>query len=227
MTVELYLGDCLDILPTLETGSVDAVITDPPYGVGFSYASHKDDLKDYPAFLSELIRQADRLVRPHCPIMIWQAAKHVRLFSEWFGDRNWRLLIGAKNFAQVLPGPTWPAFEPIVTWWKDGSGEAYGECRRDFFLADTTPSGRKRRGEIVQGHPCPRPIEHLLWVISTWVKPSGTVLDMTMGSGTTGVACVQTGRNFIGIEIDPTYFEIAKQRIEAAQGEYVQLEAAI
>jgi site-specific DNA-methyltransferase (adenine-specific) len=66
-------------------------------------------------------------------------------------------------------------------------------------------------------HPTQKPVAVMAWIIEHYTKPGNTVLDPFMGSGTTGVACVQTGRNFIGIEIDPGYFEIAKRRIEQAQ----------
>lgn len=214
--IDLRLGDCLKILKTLPDGCVDAVVTDPPYGVGFKYANHKDVVAEYPALMRALVLEAERVASDGAPIMIWQAAKNVEHFSEWF-PTGWRLLIAAKTFAQILPGPTWPAFEPIVTWWKGGKGTAYGQMRRDFCLADTSPASRKRRGDEVKGHPCPRPLQHVKWVIDTWCKAGGTVLDPFMGSGTTGVVCAQTGRNFIGIEIDPGYFEIAKRRIEQAQ----------
>jgi len=66
-------------------------------------------------------------------------------------------------------------------------------------------------------HPTQKPIELLEYLVITYSDTGDTVLDFTMGSGTTGVACVQTGRNFIGIEIDPTYYAIAEKRIRDAQ----------
>lgn len=211
--VKLYLGDCLEVLP--ELSGVDAVVTDPPYGVGFKYASHNDTSKGYGEFIWRCISLAENASRPGAFIGVWQAAKNVRFFSDWF-PRQWKLLVAAKSFAQILPGPTWPAYEPIVCWWKDGgTPEAFGKCRRDFMVADTNPSTKRRRGDIVEGHPCPRPLSHVEWVVSTWCPPSAGVLDPFMGSGTTGVACIRTGRNFVGIEIEPRYFDIAVKRIEA------------
>ena len=66
-------------------------------------------------------------------------------------------------------------------------------------------------------HPTEKPVELMKWLIETYTREGDTILDPFMGSGTTGVACVQTGRNFIGIEIDPTYFAIAEKRIKEAQ----------
>ena len=80
----------------------------------------------------------------------------------------------------------------------------------------------KARG-IERGHPCPRPIEHANEIISNFVCDDATILDPFMGSGTTGVACVNLNRKFIGIEIDPGYFEIAKKRIVAALNSKAEL----
>ena len=78
------------------------------------------------------------------------------------------------------------------------------------------------------GHPCPKPLKAWTQILNRVSAFEGdTILDPFMGSGTTGVTCVQTGRNFIGIEIDPNYFEIAKTRIEKAQSEMIQAELAL
>ena len=69
-------------------------------------------------------------------------------------------------------------------------------------------------------HPCPRPLGQVQHIIEQWVRPGAIVLDPFMGSGTTGVACVKTGRNFIGIEIDPDYYAIAEKRIAEAQQQF-------
>lgn len=66
------------------------------------------------------------------------------------------------------------------------------------------------------GHPCPRPLGQVQHIVEQWAPPDGVALDPFMGSGTTGVACLLTGRRFVGIEIDPGYFEVARQRIEVA-----------
>ena len=78
------------------------------------------------------------------------------------------------------------------------------------------------REQVSKIHPTQKPVELFRWCIERVTKPGNTVIDPYMGSGPCGVACVQTGRNFIGIEIDPGYFEIAQQRIEAAQNEMIQ-----
>ena len=210
----LYLGDCQEILPTLP--EVDAVITDPPYGIGFKYASHDDSPEGYGEWLWSVIAEAEARANALSPVFVFQAMKNVRRFSEWF-PREWRLYAAAKNFVQMRPTAMQYAFDPVVCWWTNGDGTAWsdGTLSRDFYVADTA-SHICNSKNLEKGHPCPRPIDQMRVLVSQWVKPKTTTLDPFMGSGTTGVACAQLGRKFIGIEIEPKYFDIACRRIEDA-----------
>ncbi len=197
--IDLYLGDCLEVLPQLEAGSVDAVITDPPYGIGWKpRVNHQDQTwKDNVTF------------DPSSLLGIGQ--RHV----------FW----GANHYANRLPASsTWLAWvkRPIdidfsgdkrsystveLAWCDFGNG-----CR---FFANVWDGG-KRSGDASNRtfcHPSQKPIELMLWCIP---PESKVILDSYMGSGTTGVACVRTGRRFIGIENDPKYFDIAVKRIDTA-----------
>lgn len=211
--VTLYLGDCLDILPTL--GKVDAVVTDPPYGIGFQYANHDDTPNGYGTWLWGILELAESKCNPGAPIFVWQAMPNVRKFAEWF-PRDWRIFAACKNFVQMRPTAMQYAFDPVLVWWTDGTAWSAGTLSRDWHIGDTSPASRRGINDV-QGHPCPRPLDQLEHIISQWVVPGATVLDPFMGSGTTGVACVRTGRRFIGIEIDEQYFKIAQRRIAEAQ----------
>ena len=211
----LYNADCLDVLPTL-TG-VDAVVTDPPYGIGFKYATHDDTPDGYGVWLWSVLRQCEDLLPGGAPVFVWQASLNIRRLTEWF-PRDWRLFVAAKNFVQMRPTAMQYAYDPVIVWWKDGGKPwSAATASRDFHIADTNPS-RRRPGQpdYVDGHPCPRPLGQVAHIVEQWVRPGALVLDPFMGSGTTGVACLQTGRRFIGIEIDPGYFDVAVRRIEAA-----------
>jgi len=209
----LYLGDCLEILPTL--GKVDAVVTDPPYGIGFKYESHNDDPDGYGEWLQEIIYTAEGKCTPGSPIFIFQAMLQVRNFSKWF-DRNWRIYAAAKNFVQMRPTAMQYSFDPVVVWWVDGEKPwSKGTANRDFFVANTAPVVATPNNPE-KGHPCPRPLDQMHLIIGQWCKPECVVLDPFMGSGTTGVACAKLGRKFIGIEIEPKYFDIACERIQDA-----------
>lgn len=213
----LYLGDCREILPTL--GKVDAVVTDPPYGIGFKYESHKDDAADYPGFIWPIIEAAEALVMPGGPVFVWQAQEWFPHFHRIF-PRKWRVYISAKNFVQIRNTPMQHAYEPVLVWWKDGgkpwwAGKSTKRFARDYHIADSA-SAVSDTTSLAKLHPCPRQIDAVENIIGNWVAPKSTALDPFMGSGTTGVACANLGRKFIGIEIEPKYFDVACRRIDEA-----------
>lgn len=212
--VTLYCADCMDVLPTLEAGSVDAVITDPPYGIGFKYNSHDDKEDGYGEWLWNIIEISESKCKPGSPIFVFQAMSNVRKFTEWF-PRDWRIFAACKNFVQMRPTAMQYSYDPVITWWTVGDKWYEGTASRDYFVANTSPSSRTGLNDA-SGHPCPRPLDQMRLFVEQWARPSGTVFDPFMGSGTTGVAAVQLGRKFIGIEIDETYYEIAKKRIQQA-----------
>ena len=209
MSVQLYLGDCLDILPTLEAGSVDAVITDPPYGIDFDYGNGYDDAPgQYTDFMHSWLALTMTDGRPH---FVWQALPNLPRFNEWFPD-GYRVMAMCKGFVQYRPTPIQWSWDPVVFW-----GDipcAASVYRKDWFVQRKAPFGAKRKKV---DHPCPRPLESVIYAVEMGSLPGQTILDPFMGSGTTGVACVKTGRNFIGIEIDPDYYAIAEKRIAEAQ----------
>jgi site-specific DNA-methyltransferase (adenine-specific) len=210
----LYHGDCREILPTLER--VDAVITDPPYGVGFKYESHDDCVDGYIEWLWPIIEESEALCTDCSPVFVWQSGTNLRYLSVWF-PRRWRLFVAAKNFVQMRPTAMQWSFDPVVCWWT-GTGKPWsaGTASKDFAIANTAPVVATP-GNIEKGHPCPRPLDLMRLVVGQWVRPDTCALDPFMGSGTTGVACAQLGRKFIGIEIERKYFDIACERIENAQ----------
>ena len=206
----LILGDCREILPTL--AKVDAVVTDPPYGIGFNYASHDDTPEGYGPWLWSIIEKCESLCTDGAPLFVFQAMPNVRRFGEWF-PRDWRIYAAAKNFVQMRSIAMQYAFDPVVCWWTKGQPWCAGTRNRDFYIADTAGVIANREN-FQKGHPCPRPLDQMTRLIEQWVRPQATALDPFMGSGTTGVACMNLGRKFVGIEIDPGYFDIACRRIE-------------
>jgi DNA modification methylase len=200
VTVQLILGDCLEIMPTLADGSVDAIITDPPYGVDYVYSSYQDTKQGLQKLKENLIYQARRISKRTA---IFTGVMNVGFYS----DADW-------FYSWVCPAGTgvsafgFTCHTPIAFYGKDAySGKG---SRPDVFV-DYKP---KRTGV---DHPCEKPLSVMRWAVERFSLKGDTILDPFMGSGTTGVACVQLGRNFIGVEIDPHYFEIAKKRIEQAQ----------
>lgn len=198
---ELWLGDCMDILPTL--GRVDAVITDPPYGMSFQ--------SNYRAERHLKIANDDTADLA-CEVIYWaiEKAQHsVYAFGRW------------DNVAD------YPKPKSLITWVKNNwsMGDLHHEHARQtevaFFYAGpehSFPSGRPadviswpRTGN--ENHPTEKPVG-LMGAFIKWTD--GVVCDPFMGSGTTGVAAIQLGRKFIGIERETKYFDIACKRIEQA-----------
>ena len=203
--ITLYCGDCLDILPTLEPGSVDAVVTDPPYGINHAHHSKTER----------------RLVRPiegdhnqdiGNQVLASVSALPVCAFASpkapWMGD--WRnLLVWDKGPAVGGGGDT-------LTCWKQTweliqcncrFGRLYGSRDSAVLTYWVTPDESK-------AHPSAKPVFLMIYLLNKLTLKGETILDPFMGVGTTGVACVRTGRRFIGIELDPGYFQIAVDRIQ-------------
>jgi len=219
--IQLYHGGCLEVMKTLPDGCVDAIITDPPYGIGFKYDEYDDISEGYGKWLWDVLSLAESKCTPGSPVFVWQAMLNIRKFTEWF-PREWRIFAACKNWVQMRPTAMQYSYDPVVVWWIPGDKPYSAKTlSRDFFVANTSPSSHKGLNDV-KGHPCPRPLDLMLHVVDQWVKPGATVFDPFMGSGTTGVACVLTSRKFIGIEIDEGYFSIAEQRIKEAQQQLME-----
>jgi DNA modification methylase len=202
---ELWLGDCIEILPTL--GPVDAVVSDVPYGMGWNTDSTRftggqykrgDGREDWGA-----IRSDDRPFDP----------------APWLAFREC-ILWGSNHYAQRLPvGATliWLKKPPDLfgtflsdaeIGWKKGGHGVF--CHYKQF----PPPSRMAENNGSVAHPTQKPLQLMEWCLGMVMGES--ILDPYMGSGTTGVACVKTGKRFVGIEIDPAYFDIACRRVEDA-----------
>jgi len=204
--VRLYLGDCREVLPTLDAGSVDAVITDPPYGVNYKYNEAFDDSPE--AWIL-----STRVVWPQCmrvatgPVVWFGASPCIRRDLLTFGDNPMRTMVWAPKFTLSKTGAHGMMFKwhPIYGW----RLPAKHDGPTWDVLDHMTECGNW------WNHVASKPLA-LMETLVGFCMSGGMSLDPYMGSGTTGVAAVQTGRAFIGIEIDPTYFEIAVRRIDKA-----------
>jgi site-specific DNA-methyltransferase (adenine-specific) len=187
MNVQLHLGDCLEVMRSMPDKSVDAVITDPPY----------------PDYYTEEFRYFEGILQP----LEFLAC---RQFIFWSAKSEFPLSYTARHVWDKITGAACQY---------DFVYERNGQKRQRVFRGhriNSTVSAQFAR-EIFTGHKSQKPLNVIVDMIEKFTKPGATILDPFMGSGTTGVACVQTGRNFIGIEIDPTYFAIAERRIQEAQ----------
>ena len=186
----LYLGDCRDILPTLP--KVDAVITDPPYGIGFAAQPTKWQRRagKQPEGWDDSTVDVVLSLPALGPCIIWGGN-----YYDLPQTRGW-----LSWFKPDAP-PSMAHFELAWT--------SFDQNARQLAVSigETNP-------ERV-GHPTQKPLRLMEWCLS--FAPDGLILDPFMGSGTTGVAAMNLGRSFIGIEREPKYFDIACRRIEDAQ----------
>lgn len=213
----LYLGDCLEILPTL--GNADAVITDPPYGVGIKYGEHYDDNRDsyWEWFLPAL-----HTIRSACTTLVFthrvSALHHVKEW-DWVGVWNKPGAFGARlGNSAVLPH-----WEPIFMFGIHGAGTK-SHYTADVFTVNPEPAkagikgiGREKWEGSFTNHPCPKPVPLYQQLVKAFAQGTETVHDAFMGSGTTGVAAMALGKKFVGIELGETFFNQACERLENAQ----------
>lgn len=197
----LYQGDCLDVMPTLD--KVDAVVTDPPYGLDIAYESFEDT----ETAVSELAGKWLPICREIADIVAFTPGKR----NEWLYPRPSWVLAWCSKSGQG--GTSWgfPCHWPILVYGDDPYLKNGMGRQPDAFFP------RKLETDKNTGHPCPKPENVTRWLVKRVTPFAGTlVLDPFMGSGTTGVACAKLGRKFIGIELEPKYFDIACKRIEDA-----------
>jgi site-specific DNA-methyltransferase (adenine-specific)/modification methylase len=191
----LYHGDCLEILPTLPR--VDAVVTDPPYGIGFAAQPTKWQ------------RRAGQ--SPEA----WDDSTELRLPDLLkLGDVQ---VVWGGNYYQLPPSRGW------LSWLKPDAPPSMAHFELAWTNQDRNAKQIKHsigatNAERV-GHPTQKPLAVMEWTLHQF-PDAESVLDPFMGSGTTGVACANLGRKFIGIEIERKYFDIACERIEAAYAQH-------
>jgi len=192
--VSLYLGDCRELLPTLPR--VDAVVTDPPYGIGEDGGRFRDREGGGHRVL---------------PKMGWDKAPPT---AETFG-----LILGAARRQIIWGGNYFTTCLPVSRgwlYWDKLMGGDFSDGELAFTTMDMPlRSFRYCNKERGKEHPTQKPEPLMKWCLG-FVPDARTILDPFMGSGTTGVAAVKLGRRFIGIEIEPKYFDIACRRIQQA-----------
>jgi len=189
---QLWLGDCSVILPTMDR--VDAVVTDPPYGISITKSNRLavsrgmgggdwDDSAPDPSLVSSIVAHGDKAI-------LWG--------GNYFGL---------------------PAARCFLIWDKQNEGRDFADIEMAWTNIDAVARIFRLRPMNMDGgkqHPTQKPIKLMTWCIDQ-LGGAQVILDPFMGSGSTGVAAVQMGRKFIGIEREPKYFEIAVRRIEDAQ----------
>jgi len=238
----LYNEDCLEVMPTLETNSVDMVLVDLPYG-------QTDCAWDIIIDLDKMWFELERICKPNANILFFCTTKFgyklIKSKEKWFRyDIVWSKPNSRAGFANVKkmqmrkhemvyifgkPSGTGKTYNPQKTTGHkpydsrailNTSVGVYSNFGREYIqkpnngerfpssIIEYNPEFKKRL------HPTQKPVALCEWLVKTYTNELDVVLDFTMGSGSTGVACKNTKRNFIGIEKDEEIFNIAKERIE-------------
>ena len=245
--IDLHKGDCLEIMKNIESGSVDAIICDPPY---WTTACKWDSVIDFDL----MWKQLNRIIKPNGAIVLFgsepfSSALRMSNIKNYKYDWYWNKNIPS-NFLNAKKQPL-RRVEIVSVFYKKQCkylpvlidkkkenirdnkinikvkhsglvGKHKENIKRNQFR--DIPTNKRYPDNVIdikaiknqnKQHPTQKPIALMEYLIKTYTNESETVLDFTMGSGSTGVACKQTNRNFIGIEQDDKYFEIAQQRINS------------
>ncbi len=255
MNINLYKGDCIEVMKAIPNESIDAIITDPPYG---TTACKWDSVIPF----KPMWEQLNRIIKPNGAIVLFGSEpfssalrmSNIKNFKyDWIWHKNQVTGMALSKYMPMRNTENISVFSnkttnyyPIMEdrQWADST--MISKSHRDFNInqksesisdvyginkkpkKETTTKKRypttlkyfksppNRSGRV---HPTQKPVALMEYLIKTYTNENETVLDFTMGSGSTGVACVNTNRNFIGIEMDDNYFEIAKKRIDDANNE--------
>ena len=241
--LDLRLGDCLEVMKTIESGSIDAIITDPPYG---TTACKWDSVIDFELMWEQL----NRIIKPNGAIVLFgsepfSSALRMSNIKNYKYDWIWDKMQGG-NFLNAKKQPL-RKYENISVFYKKQPnykpqlvdkelskvrevgkrnsfkggyvGKTNGKLSKDYNNKKSYPtdilqysSRGKECNTKHRQHPTQKPVELMEYLIKTYTNEMDWIVDFTMGSGTTMVACKNLNRNGIGIEKDEKYFEIAKQR---------------
>ncbi len=237
--MKLYKGNCLEIMKTIQDKSIDAIITDPPYG---TTACKWDSVIDFDLMWEQL----NRIIKPNGAIVLFgsepfSSALRMSNIKNYKYDIIWEKTLFSNPFMankrilkihenisifykkQCLYNPQFKEGKPYKDKARAGGLQIQGQ--KGCMKLPINNKGKRYPTSVIKFsngnngnvHPTQKPISLMEYLIKTYTNENETVLDFTMGSGSTGVACVNTKRKFIGIELDDNYFSIAKQRIKEAE----------
>jgi len=200
----VHHSNSVEFMRSLESQSVDVVFADPPYGNETEYATYKDTRENLVKLVSEFMPEALRIAKR---VVITPGVKNMYLYPEYTWVLSWVNMAGVGSSSWGFS-----CWQPILVYGKDPFLSQGLGRRADTFM--------QRNNQVASvDHPCPKPDNVMRWIIERTSIEGETVLDPFLGSGTTGVACMQLNRNFIGIDMDSKYVKIAEKRISQSQGQ--------
>lgn len=234
--IELYNGDCLELMKNIPDKSIDMILCDLPYG---TTRNKWDSIIP----LDELWKHYERIIKDDGAIVLFSqppfnmilGCSNLKLFRyEWIWEKeagtgflNAKKMPLKKSENILVFYKSLPKYNPQMTAGKPYKCEQGGNSGNygDYDRVVTENYGERYHVNVIKFnrdrsklHPTQKPVALLEYLIKTYTNEGDVVLDNCMGSGSTGVACINTNRNFIGIELNKDYFNIAKERIENAKG---------
>lgn len=222
--IDLKQGDCLEVLKTIPDKSIDLVVTDPPYliettGAGLykqadkQYVKELNDIKDG---FSEIVLEELCRVMKKINIYIFCSQKQIPILLDYFVKNkkcNWNLITWHKTNPIPACGNKYLSDTEYCLFFREKGVKLYGEFKTKFTYYVTPLNTKDKK---IYKHPTIKPLDIIENLIINSSLENDIVLDCFMGSGTTGVACRELNRNFIGIELDENYYKIACERINDA-----------
>ena len=226
---KLINGGCLEYMRTLENESIDLIVTDPPYPTtsrghagnsggmlqkeinkkGKVFEHNNIDCAEYAPEFYRVLKDGS-----HCYVM----TNHINLIKmlNVFTDCGFHFIKSLIwNKGNKIMGQSYMSQFEYILFFRKGKHKKINNCGTSDIINIQNIKTKNNNGENI--HPTEKPVELMKILIENSSLPQGVVLDPFMGTGSTGIACVTTGRNFIGIELDKGYFDIAKKRIKSAQ----------
>ena len=225
----LYRGDCLELLAAGVLGASDVLVTDPPYGIRNRYGTVKrpsgrrtmefdfDKRNGVREDVRDGVRGCVRLLNAPRAAFVFcgtDTLEYVRSELVASGMTTKPFAWTKAHPPPPMPGNWWPsAFELALYAFDSGAwfGDNANHKRRNVYHGDSLRNGNREKVP----HPTQKPLHLMKYIVSSMVRPGATVLDPYMGSGSTGVAALQSGRRFVGVEIEQRHFDTACRRIEA------------
>ena len=221
----LKCADCMEVMKTLPDHSIDLIVMDPPYlkkgderycgGGAFGtakreYHTELDKKQLLNGCPTEVLMEIKRIMKK-INLYIWCSKEQLFQYMKFFAEYNMDLLTWHKTNPTPTCNNKYLSDTEYLLFFRENGVKIYGtyETKRKYYV---TPTNKKDKD--LYNHPTIKPLDITKNLIINSTKEGAIVLDPFMGSGTTGVACRDLGRNFVGIEIDETYFNIAKGRIE-------------
>ncbi len=200
----LHHGHALQFMRRMPAGSVDAVVTDPPFGVGIQYDTWTEPRTPnaYWRWFAPHWREMCRVVKPGGPVVVCQAYKYIHHFRDWFGPA---IVVTARSYS-MRSQQFW---SPVVRWSSTPVTVLSGDT-----LQDNANDGE--RDALGTAHPCPMTLVLARLLVKRYTTPGMVVLDPFAGTGSVGVAAQELGRDFTGVERSERYFELAQRRLNTA-----------